>query len=338
MAVEIHAWSADDAYVNALNKLKIFGTTQPSRNGPVVSITEPVELTLHDPTRRVMFNAQRNANPFFHVMEFVWMMAGEESVYWLAQFNKRMYEYADDGAIHGAYGHRWRVHFGLDQIQEIIDRLRKDQDTRQAVLTMWDPAADLGGNWRDRPCNTHAYFRVVNRRLDMTVCNRSNDVIWGMLGANIVHMTMLHELIALASGLEVGIYRAYTNNLHIYEPFWGYLDQIPSIPLVYPETFPLLQEGETFMDFTYDCRRLIRDEFGFTTLWMNTVGGYIHNAYLDKPVRETWMSYIRAEDWRLGCQTWNSRVSSSTKKEVEYSDSTPNLQNSENPSDNTPPT
>ncbi len=56
--------------------------------------------------------------------------------------------------------------------------------------------------------------------LNMTVFNRSNDMILGMLGANAVHFSILQEYVALALGLQVGKYNQITNNLHIYTSNW----------------------------------------------------------------------------------------------------------------------
>jgi hypothetical protein len=50
----------------------------------------------------------------------------------------------------------------------------------------------------------------------MTVINRSNDAIWGMFGANVVHMSFLQEWMAANLGVEVGNYHQVTNNLHVY--------------------------------------------------------------------------------------------------------------------------
>jgi thymidylate synthase len=69
-------------------------------------------------------------------------------------------------------------------------------------------------------CNTHAYFALRDGRLDMTVCNRSNDLIWGMLGANAVHFSFLIEYLAACIGVEVGVYNQFTNNLHAYTDRW----------------------------------------------------------------------------------------------------------------------
>jgi hypothetical protein len=152
------------------------------------------------------------------------MLAGRNDVQSVARYASNMRNFSDDGEVlHGAYGFRWREFFAEDQLLDIIELLRKDKQTRRAVLTMWSPNGDLttldglgGQDSKDLPCNTHIYFRYVSGRLDMTVCNRSNDAVWGLFGANVVHMSMLHEYVSIASGLELGYYHQMTNNLHVY--------------------------------------------------------------------------------------------------------------------------
>jgi len=236
-----------------------------SRNGPVLRVAEPVTVTYTNPRERVLFNYGRDCNPFFHLFEALWMLAGRNDVKPLVYYNPRMAEYSDDGQIfHGAYGHRWRnqtisvwnsnsprtescPHCGMseepfDQIEAIIAHLNSDPNSRREVLQVWEYQADLWARpkgAKDLPCNTQAYFslrelpdrgpiaedgsfqsHVVKHALDMTVCNRSNDLVWGMLGANVVHWSMLQEYLAncLANCLEVevGHYHQFTNNLHVY--------------------------------------------------------------------------------------------------------------------------
>jgi thymidylate synthase len=92
----------------------------------------------------------------------------------------------------------------------------------------------LTAGTKDVCCNTCVYFSIrkevdnstndgmtfQDRYLDMTVCNRSNDMILGMLGANVVHFSMLQEYLANCLGVEVGVYNQFTNNLHVYVNNW----------------------------------------------------------------------------------------------------------------------
>lgn len=230
MAIEIRGYNTPQAYEEGIWKLRSYALWEKSRNGPVLTIQQPVVLTIEKPEERVLFDTERNANPFFHLMETVWMLAGACDVGWLLQYNKRYSQYADGGTIHGAYGHRWRYGFGVDQIKIVVDRLKRDPETRQAVIGMWNPMLDTIEGYHDYPCNTHIYFRNVNGSLNMTVCNRSNDYFWGMMGANVVHMTILQEIIASACGLTLGKYQVFTNNLHAYTQMKGFEELMKPLP------------------------------------------------------------------------------------------------------------
>jgi thymidylate synthase len=319
MTHSVTAFNVPQAYFETLFYLKIAGKEESSRNGPVRALQAPFELSIFNPQQRVLFDTVRDANPFFHVMEFVWMMSGSKDLSWIKRFNSGFAKYSDDDkTLPASYGYRWRSHFGHDQINAIINHLRADGTSRRAVLAMWDPASDqsddpLAGN--DRPCNTHTYFRIVDGRLDMTVCNRSNDAVWGMLGANAVHMTMLQELVARALGVKTGVYRVYTNNLHIYTDMPKYAE----ISLTYAaddkyrgkhgvDPYPLLQFGETYQDFVKDCENLVIEGSPyFTTLWMRGVGQHMFTAYLNKETRHRSIELIEASDWKLACYQWAMR-------------------------------
>ena len=213
-----------------LMALKQCGIVNDSRNGRVVQFPSPVVTTYLRPMERVVFSALRDANPFFHLYEALWMLAGKNDVASVARFAKQMQAFSDDGVdMWGAYGWRWRKFFGIDQLEIAIRQLTLDPKTRRAVIAMWSPVGDLvervtvrGGDQtvegagKDIPCNTHIYMDATKGYLDMTVCNRSNDVVWGAYGANVVHMSVLHEFISLATGIPLGAYYQLSNNYHVY--------------------------------------------------------------------------------------------------------------------------
>ncbi len=214
-------FDVNDAYARVVNWVMDEGVDEPSRNGMVKRAKTPICVEYAHPTYRVLFNQKRDCNPFFHLFECIWMMAGRRDAEFVSQFASTMTRYAEsDGTFHGAYGYRWRYHFGRDQLKDIVDRLKANPYSRRAVLAMHDARVDNDDSVKDQPCNTHIYFQrspVHNRHtLEMTVCNRSNDIVWGMLGANAVHMSFLQEYIAAALGWGIGVYRQVANNAHIY--------------------------------------------------------------------------------------------------------------------------
>lgn len=213
----IKARNAHQMLPLALDYMLKHGKGQESRNGPVLSLQEPTVLEYDRPVERVLFHESRNANPFFHFMECLWMLAGRNDVALPARYVKSMHKFSDDGnTFNGAYGHRWRVHFGKDQINHVVKALTKDRNDRRVVIGMWDPARDLGLESKDLPCNVMVLPRIVDGRLDMTVVNRSNDLVWGALGANAVHMSFLQEWMAIAIGVPVGRYFQFSTNMHLY--------------------------------------------------------------------------------------------------------------------------
>jgi hypothetical protein len=169
------------------------------------------------PTERVLFSPERDANPFFHFFEALWILGGRRDVEFLAQFNGKIRDYSDNGMdFHAAYGWRLRRHFRHDQLLGVIDMLRADPLTRRAVMSIWDTNFDLGTESKDIPCNDMVFFKLRDGVLDMTVANRSNDAIWGAYGANAVQFSFIHEFVAGALGVQVGVYRQCSDSFHVY--------------------------------------------------------------------------------------------------------------------------
>lgn len=239
-----------------------------TRSGTVFECPHPVATVYHNPMERVLFLPERDANPFFHLMEALWMLAGRNDVSFPAFFASQIREYSDDGkTLHGAYGHRWRAHFDRDQLLTVINQLKENPTDRRVVLQMWDPRVDQDRpSGKDVPCNLTVLFRVIPSeprvadpdRLDMTVFCRSNDAIWGAYGANAVHFSFLQEYVASALGLAVGHYHQISNNLHVYvneqfetclnkvrqqrDPFDPYAGEYP------PPIIPLIGESRQTFD------------------------------------------------------------------------------------------
>lgn len=228
----IHARNVNDAYIQGLTHILAVGETRLSRAGEVLVAPHPVTTVYECPQERVLFSTSRDANPFFHLFESLWMLAGRNDAKWLdrfvSDFSSRFAE--DDGIQHGAYGFRWRNHFDLegggsstlpDQLSTVIGLLRKDPFDRRAVITMWDPVSDLGANKRDIPCNLTVIPRIREQNsslfLDITVTCRSNDVFWGCYGANAVHFSVLQEYLAAMLCIRVGKYYQISNNFHLYK-------------------------------------------------------------------------------------------------------------------------
>jgi len=214
----IEARNPHQALPKALKMLQDDGHLRKSRAGAVMTVDGPVTTTYERPWEMVVFQAQRDANPFFHLMEALWMLAGRDDLAFVRRFNRGIARFAEDeGYFHGAYGRRWRHHFGADQLPSIVRALREQPNCRRQILQMWDPLIDLNASKRDIPCNITVHFQVsFRKRLDMTVFCRSNDVVWGCYGSDCVTFGVLQQFVAAAVGVPPGRYFQVSDNFHAY--------------------------------------------------------------------------------------------------------------------------
>lgn len=342
---EILARNVNDAWQQAIALLSAGGVQRDSRFGPVLEFPEPVVTRYQRPWERVLFDPIRDANPFLHFFEGLWMLAGREDVAYVKQFSTNIGQFSDNGTtFHGAYGRRWRDWFQqpkeedagggirhgwlepIDQLKDIIGMLRANPDDRRAVLQMWDAPNDFNKTGKDFPCNTHIYFKVRKNRLYMTVCNRSNDIVWGCYGANAVHMSMLHQYVAEMCGFEMGPYHQMSDSWHGYlntfakyrdygaaYPMWAdhYVDRVATVRRMVhsPEAFDA--EVKRFVDGTEPDK-----EIRFLIGWVNSFFPmvalplyYAWRHYKERNRVAAMESVSMCDDsgWRIGCTEWLER-------------------------------
>lgn len=335
-----------------------------TRNGPVIQIDEPAMITYAHPLERVLFNEQRDCNPFFHVYEAMWMLAGRNDVAPLAYYTPAIANYSDDGrTFNGAYGYRWRhpnyldftgnpspgdVPYGnQDQLDIIVKHLKEKPNSRRVNLQMWNVEDDLLkiDNGKDVCCNTNVYFSIrelINGAddrydrdrgarpkvfvLDMTVCNRSNDLVWGMLGANVVHFSFLQEYLACRLGVEVGRYTQFSNNLHVYTENnsgfhpekWltdGIQDLYTQTAAINMKHVPLVRdpvmfdrEVKEFVDYnsqyqSIDNRKDYAEPF-LTLVAQPMMCAFHHHKAREYPSALAACGDIQATDWRVAVTAW----------------------------------
>jgi thymidylate synthase len=221
----INARNVNGALVQGIDMINTLGEKTNSRGGDTIEVPEPVSTVYQHPEERVILSPIRDANPFFHLLESIWILAGRKDVKFLTEFNKRMVDYSDNGEDFNApYGYRLRHgtqteidhrYAVSDQLNSIVGMLRTNPESRQAVAQIWDEK-DLNKSTLDKACNLTLVFRVRRKRLDLTVYNRSNDVVWGAYGANVVQFSMIQEYVAAKLNLPMGTYTQVSNSYHVY--------------------------------------------------------------------------------------------------------------------------
>lgn len=330
----IRARNVNDAWAAVLELVWDESVPAPSRAGPIYRLPEPLAVRFAKPCERVLLDPARDANPFFHLFEALWMLGGRSDVAWIAQFNKRMADFSENGVtLPASYGFRWREHFGHDQIvsftRGVVALLKRDPDTRRAVLAMWDGAIDGGLAMRggkDLPCNLNVVFARRPEGLCMTVFNRSNDLAWGMLGANAVHMSVLQEFVAAAVGCPVGWYEQVSMDAHAYVDHWP--GALPHEGTGHWNRVTLPNPYETEDPAYVKASPLIRD----VEPWLSDLAAFLDPRWEEavfsepffvntaRPMRRAWLQrklnpglaletagQIGAPDWRRACTEWLGR-------------------------------
>jgi thymidylate synthase len=132
--------------------------------------------------------------------------ANAKADYWLP---KAQYE----GDLGRVYGVQWRDFFGVDQIQQLIDGIKKDPSGRRHILTAWNPAelTDMALP----PCHVLSQFDVTDGYLSCQLYQRSCDMFLGV-PFNIASYSLLTHIIARECGLKVGDFVWTGGDCHIY--------------------------------------------------------------------------------------------------------------------------
>lgn len=314
----IQGRNVNDIFARGVDHLRRYGALSSSRAGEVLVLDTPVMSIYEKPCERVLFDLVRDANPFFHLFESIWMLAGRDDAAFLntyvRDFGERFAE--KTGNLHGAYGRRWRFQFNdIDQIEVCVERLRRDQCDRRAVISMWNPEFDLDVEAKDLPCNTHIYPRVVDGRLDLTVMCRSNDIIWGAYGANAVHFSVLQEYMAAGVGVEVGRLYQLSNNWHAYvDVLERQVPELCASPYQDNHIFPFKMINH-YPSFYEECRAFCDSPTSMTVAnnrWFLTTPvpmARAHELYREKKYEKALATAaeIAASDWRLVATRWIER-------------------------------
>lgn len=169
---------------------------------------DTVCLELTDLSRNLIFNPYRNLNYTFALIESIGMWCGVDFVSFYKPYNKHIAEFSDDGRVlYGAYGPRF-----ASQLKYLVNILRSDRDSRQAVITLWRPSPKKS---KDIPCTVMLDFKIRDFKLNLNVYMRSNDV-WLGLPYDLMNFTTIQKQVASILGIKLGVYRHITSSLHMY--------------------------------------------------------------------------------------------------------------------------
>lgn len=109
---------------------------------------------------------------------------------------------------------------GINQLDYVLQDLKRFPYSRRAQAILWNPAKDP--HTKHPPCLQRIWFRVVQDKLNMNVHMRSNDLFKATF-SNMIAFYEIQKLIAGKLDLPIGRYCHIADSLHIYG---SYFDQV----------------------------------------------------------------------------------------------------------------
>ena len=187
------------------------------------------------------------------VGELLWFLRGDSNVRWLQEHGVRIWnEWADaDGELGPVYGVQWRSwptpdgqH--IDQIQQVVDQLRQNPDSRRILVSAWN-VAELD-KMALMPCHLLFQLYVADGKLSMQVYQRSADMFLGV-PFNIASYALLTHMFAQQADLEVGELIWTGGDCHIYT---DHLEQVREQLSRDAREYPQLKLRKAVSIFDYD--------------------------------------------------------------------------------------
>lgn len=152
------------------------------------------------------------------IHELIWLLSGNTNIKYLHDNNVTIWdEWADEnGDLGPVYGHQWRNFNsqGIDQIKDVIERIKKNPQDRRLIVSAWNPAQI--NDMALPPCHCFFQFDVTpDGKLNCMLYQRSCDMFLGV-PFNIASYSLLTMMIAQVCGLKPGEFVHTLGNAHIY--------------------------------------------------------------------------------------------------------------------------
>jgi thymidylate synthase len=195
------------------------------------------------------------------IYELLWFLRGDTTIHYLHDHNVHIWdEWADtEGNLGPIYGKQWRSFRGadgktVDQIQWVIDEIRRNPNSRRLIVSAWNPPEieDMALP----PCHCLFQFYVSNGQLSCQLYQRSADTFLGV-PFNIASYALLTHMIAQVAGLQPGEFIHTLGDAHLY---LNHIDQVKLQLTREPLSLPTLElnpEVRSIFDFTFQDIKIL---------------------------------------------------------------------------------
>ncbi|MFH0837356.1 MAG: thymidylate synthase [Candidatus Aenigmatarchaeota archaeon] len=113
----------------------------------------------------------------------------------------------------------------IDQIQDIIDVLKKDPYSKACVAMSWHPADELMRKHKSSPCLVLIQAMVQNEKLNLMVFFRSHDMTQGW-PENTYGAAAIQKIIADGIGIEPGLLTMISGSAQIYNHYYQQIENM----------------------------------------------------------------------------------------------------------------
>ena len=127
-----------------------------------------------------------------------------------------------NGKLNSNYGHYLFSNVGLGFV---VNELLKDNDSRRALVSIFDSHKHLYSDNNDVPCTCTLGFRIRDGKLNMTVHMRSQDAVYG-LGNDLPFFNLCWEVVSVLLNVQQGKYHHFVESFHIYEKHFDMVNKI----------------------------------------------------------------------------------------------------------------
>jgi thymidylate synthase len=168
------------------------------------------------PNFNILIDKRRKLNYAFMFSELWWYLTGDTLLKSLSVFNKNIKNFSDDGyTMFGSYSP-----YICNGMQTVIDKLKHDIMTRQAVIPIYNMRHHGLGNdieSKDIPCTLNLHFISYNgKTLNLISHMRSQDLWWGF-PYDVANFSMILCLLTKYLGMELGQHLHLLDSLHVYD-------------------------------------------------------------------------------------------------------------------------
>lgn len=194
-----------------------------SRDGAVIGEIVNAVTIIDDPTRCILKSSIRKLPMRYCIGELLWYLSGNPRLKAIQLYTSAWDRMSDDGeTVNSNYGDRIQNikdevdGFKFNQLQMCEELLRRDPNTRQAVIHIKQARDIIGHPTKDLNCTVCLQFLLRDGKLYMTTYMRSND-LWMGFPNDVFQFTCIQIYLAMRLGVGLGTYTHVAASLHLYE-------------------------------------------------------------------------------------------------------------------------